>query len=82
MSNEILIYICVAIVFLFVLKVFKVKWRFIFSLLFNILVGGLLLYLVNYIPGINLELNIVNSLVVGILGVPGVIILLVLHFIK
>lgn len=82
MFKEILIYAVVAIMFLFFLKFFRIKWKFIFSLLINILVGGVLLFLVNYIPGVNLGINIVNSLVVGIFGVLGVIVLLVLNFIN
>jgi len=82
MIKEILIYIGIAIIFLLVLKLFRIKWKFIFGLLINILIGGLLLYLVNYIPGINLELNVINALIVGILGVPGVILLIVFNIIR
>ncbi len=82
MLKEILIYLGVAIVFLVILKIFKIKWKFIISLLINILVGGIVLFLVNYIPGVTLEINALNALFVGILGVPAVIILLIYYFVK
>ena len=82
MSKETLILIGAGICLLFFLKLFKIKWKIIISLLINVLIGGIALYFVNYIPGVNLKIDIVSSLVVGLLGLPGVIILLVLYFIN
>ena len=82
MIREILAYLIIALVLIVILKIIKVKWRVIISLLINILVGGIVLFLINYIPFINLEVNIINSLIVGVFGVLGVILLLIFNFIR
>ena len=82
MTKETLALIGAAIVVFLLLKLLKVKWKTIIGLLLNILIGGIALYFINYIPGINLKIDILSSLVVGVLGIPGVIILLVLYFFK
>lgn len=54
------------------------------KLAFNAIIGGIILVFLNaageYI-GINIAINPITSLVVGFLGVPGVIMLLVLKYI-
>ena len=82
MIREILAYLIIALVLIVILKIIKVKWKVIISLLINILVGGIVLFLVNYIPFINLEVNIINSLIVGVFGALGVILLLIFNFIR
>lgn len=58
--------------------------RIILRLLYNALVGALLLALVNmigsYLFGIYLPINPVTALVAGFLGIPGVVLLLALQF--
>lgn len=57
--------------------------RFILKLLLNTVLGFVLLWLINFFGGtvgIELELNLVNALIVGFLGIPGVLLLLGLHF--
>lgn len=82
MIKEILAYLIIAVVLVVILKLIKVKWKVVISLLINTLIGGIVLFLVNYIPFINLEINVINSLFVGVLGVLGVILLLVYNFIR
>lgn len=52
------------------------------KLLINALIGGVALFIFNVIGGligITLAINPINAIVVGLLGVPGVILLLILQ---
>ncbi len=77
MDNELIIYGIIGIVILFiVLKVFK--WPL--KILLNGIFGVVLLYIVNLIGGyfdFYIAINIVTALVAGILGIPGVAILII-----
>ena len=48
------------------------------GLIVNAIIGFAILWLINYTGLVSIPLNIVTSLVVGILGLPGVILLIVL----
>ena len=66
-----------------VLRLLAKPIRFIFKLLINTVLGFVLLWLVNFFGGglgIALELSLLNALVVGVLGIPGVLLLLAIHF--
>ena len=66
-----------------VLKLLAKPIRFIFKLLINSVLGFVLLWLINFFGaglGITLELTLLNALVVGFLGIPGVLLLLAIHF--
>ena len=66
-----------------VLRLLAKPIRFIFKLLINTVLGFLLLWLINFFGGglgIALELSLLNALVVGLLGIPGVLLLLAIHF--
>ena len=57
--------------------------RFFFKLLINTALGFVLLWLINFFGGeygILLELSWMNALLVGLLGIPGVLLLLAIHF--
>lgn len=56
--------------------------RIFFRFLINTLAGGLLLALFNIIGafwGVQIGLNVVTALIVGLMGVPGVVLLLILQ---
>lgn len=58
--------------------------RVIFKLIINGLIGGATLFIFNLIGGLfglGIAINPLNALIVGILGVPGVILLLILQVI-
>lgn len=80
--NIYLAYILAVLVVLLSIKfIFKAGIKTIIKLLINALVGGVVLFLINYIPGINITIDIFKSLIVGIFGVPGVIFILIYYFI-
>ncbi|AEE92326.1 Pro-sigmaK processing inhibitor BofA [Tepidanaerobacter acetatoxydans Re1] len=58
--------------------------RIVLKLMYNALIGGVVLLLLNFLGGyigLHIALNPVTALVVGFLGVPGVVMLLVLQYI-
>ena len=77
--------ILTAIVVLLLAKfVFHVNLKRIIELVINVLLGILVLWLINRFGGslgINIPVNIITGLVLGVLGLPGVIILLLLNLI-
>lgn len=77
--------ILVASVLLLVLKyVFNVSYKTLGELLLNVLLGILILWLVNKFGGSigipNIPINVITALVVGIFGLPGVIVLILLYY--
>lgn len=58
--------------------------KIIFKLIVNGIIGGIILFIFNLIGGLfglGIAINPLNALIVGILGVPGVILLLILQVI-
>ena len=58
----------------------KVLWK----LVVNALLGAVILFLFNFVGGffsLSIPINALNALITGVLGVPGVILLLVLQWI-
>ncbi len=79
--------ICLAVVGVLLLvllfKLFRTTLKWALKLLFNALIGFAALLLLNYVGaplGISLNLNWFNAIVTGILGVPGVILLLLIKY--
>ncbi|MBQ6987168.1 MAG: pro-sigmaK processing inhibitor BofA family protein [Oscillibacter sp.] len=73
----------VIIVFLVValLRLLTAPLRLAVKLAVNAGLGLLALWLVNMLPGVALGLNLVNALIVGIFGLPGLILLILLQWI-
>ncbi len=58
--------------------------KYLVKLIINGVVGGILLILVNLLGGfvgINIAINPITAIITGILGVPGVVLLIVLQYI-
>ena len=67
-----------------VLKLLALPMKLIIKLVINGIVGGILIFVVNLIGtnfGFMIDLNWITALIVGILGVPGVVIVAILQFI-
>ena len=78
------IIIVAAIVLLLAKFIFKVNTKRLVELIINILLGIVVIWLINKFGGslgISIPLNFITALVVGILGIPGVIILVLLNLI-
>ena len=57
---------------------FNVDGSKLVALIVNAVIGFAILWLINYTGLVSIPLNIVTSLVVGVLGLPGVVILIIL----
>ena len=73
----ILIILGVILILWLVLKLFKVSFKVIWKLLINALIGGVVLYLLNLIPGISRPINWLTTILTGIFGVPAVIVIFI-----
>lgn len=82
--TNVLIVIGCAIAIFIIGKIFLFPIKKILKLVFNTIIGGAIIYIINLIGasfGFHIGLNIITSLVVGILGIPGAILLVILKFI-
>lgn len=79
--NNIVAYIaCIFFLFIFG-KIFIIPIKTILKLILNSLLGGIIIYIINLIGiafNFHIGLNIITAIFVGILGIPGAIILIVL----
>ena len=76
-----LIYIACIIGIIIIGKIFIVPLKVILKLVFNSIIGVVLLYVINIIGatcGLHIGINLITALIVGILGIPGVILLAIL----
>lgn len=76
-----LIYIACIIGIIIIGKIFIVPIKIILKLIINSILGVILLYIINSIGaiwGIHIGINLITALIVGILGIPGAILLTIL----
>lgn len=80
MENIIIFLACIC--FLFIIgKIFIVPIKWIIKLIFNSILGALIIWAINLIGGIwgfHIGLNFMTSIMVGILGIPGAVCLIVI----
>jgi len=71
-----------SLILLFLLgKALLVPLKYILKLLFNSLLGAVVLLVINFFGanfGVLIPFNIINAVVVGVLGLPGAVMLLIL----
>lgn len=75
------IYICCFIGIIIIGKFFIVPIKLIIKLLLNSMIGIILLYIINLIGaawGLHIGINVITSIFVGLLGIPGVILLAII----
>ena len=79
--NNLIVFLgCIIIIFL-IGKFFVVPLKIILKILGNSMLGAVIIFLVNSIGdlyGFHIGLNVITTLVVGILGIPGAILLIIL----
>ena len=67
-----------------VAKLLLIPIKIVWKLAVNAVIGGLALLLINFIGGffgLYIPINIITALTTGILGVPGVVMILILQYI-
>ena len=83
-GNSIITFLaCIIFLFLFG-RIFILPLKNIFKLILNSVLGGILIYMINLIGGawgFSIGLNFFTSIFVGILGIPGAILLIILQLI-
>lgn len=80
LSNVLIVAACAIGIFI-IGKIFLFPIKKILKLVLNTVIGGAIIYIINLIGasfGFHIGLNILTSLVVGILGIPGAILLIIL----
>ena len=80
MLTEILAFLGAMIVLFIILKIISLPIKLIIKLLINALIGGIVLFLINLTGIIVIDITWISALIVGFLGIPGVIIVILLHF--
>lgn len=85
MESVTVVFLVIVGVLLLVLlgKLFRTSIKWALKLLFNAVIGFAALLLLNYVGaplGLSLNLNWFNAIITGILGVPGVILLLLIKY--
>ena len=79
--NSIIVYIA-CILFLFIFgRIFIVPIKTILKLIVNSVLGGIIIFIVNLVGsiwGFHIGLNLITSVFVGILGIPGVIVIIII----
>lgn len=81
MNINILIFISCICLFLIIGKIFIVPIKWILKLIFNSILGGILIYIINIIGatwGFHIGLNFYTSILIGILGIPGAVFLILI----
>ena len=73
---------CLFAIFI-ICKILTLPLKWIIRLIGNSILGAIILFIINLVGaawGIHIGINFITALVVGILGIPGVLLLLVLQF--
>lgn len=81
--ENILALIVPVLIAIFVIKLLLSQVKLVWKLAVNSLSGFICLWLLNLasgLTGIVFEINFITALVVGFLGIPGILLLLVFHF--
>ena len=81
--SPVLAFIIGVVLLAIVLKIIAFPIKRIIQLVINAIVGGLLLYIINMFGasiGFTLDITWWSALIVGVLGVPGVIIVAIIQF--
>lgn len=76
-----LIYVACIIGIMIIGRIFIIPIKIIIKLIINSILGAILLYLINLVGtvwGIHIGINFVTAIIVGLLGIPGAILLTIL----
>ena len=80
-TNNIIAFVA-CIFFLFIIgRIFIIPIKIIFKFIINSLLGGIIIFAINFIGGFlnfHIGLNIITSIFVGILGIPGAVVVILI----
>lgn len=84
-TNTMLAYLFAIILLYIVGKVLFIPIKFLAKLVLNAVIGGIILWVLNVFGGtigIHIGINVVTALIAGLLGIPGVVLLIILQYLK
>ena len=67
------------VVFAILGKLIALPFRILWKLITNSIIGAIILWVINLF-GVGIEITFLKSLIVGIFGIPGVVVVLIAHF--
>lgn len=82
--NSVLAFAFAALLLYLIARILLVPFKLIIKLVVNALIGGVLLVIFNLVGsplGLNVGINVITALVVGFLGIPGLILLILIQII-
>ncbi len=82
--NSVMAFAFAALLLYLIARILLVPFKLIVKLVINALIGGVLLVLFNLIGsplGLSVGINVVTASIVGFLGIPGLILLILIQFI-
>ncbi len=80
--SSLLIIAAIVLFCILLLKILSAPIRLAFKLLINAGFGFIILFIVNFFGdfvGISLGMNFINAIIIGLLGVPGVVLLIIIN---
>ncbi|MDU4892805.1 MAG: pro-sigmaK processing inhibitor BofA family protein [Clostridium sp.] len=84
MSN--IVYFIIAVLAIFIVgKIFAWPFKILLNLIINGIMGGVLLFLINLVGskfGLIIPINAITALIAGFLGIPGVLFLVIVNYLR
>lgn len=81
-----IIYFIIAVLAIFVVgKILAWPFKVLINLIFNGILGGILLFLINLVGstfGLVIPINAITALIAGFLGIPGVLFLVIVNYLR
>ena len=65
-----------------VTRILSLPMRVLWKLIYNSIIGAICLWLVNAVLGLSIAINFFTALLAGVLGIPGVLLIIVYYLIK
>lgn len=80
MTSTVIVAFSIGLLILCILsRVFTLPIRLLWKAIYNSIIGAVILYFVNILGFIHIDITFFKALFAGIFGIPGVIIIIILH---
>lgn len=84
-TNTFIAYLFGLIILYVIGRMLIIPLKFLAKLFINAVLGGIALWLLNIFGsawGINIGINVITALIAGLLGIPGVLLLVILNYLR
>ncbi|WP_196594555.1 pro-sigmaK processing inhibitor BofA family protein [Pectinatus sottacetonis] len=83
LNANLIIAFCIGLLILcLITKVFSLSIKVLWKLIYNSIFGAVCLWLVNFVFGLAIPIKFVTALIAGILGIPGVLLVIIYYLIR